>query len=62
MDTNQSNDLITRTVEKFRRSQEKKRELIQYLVRNKPNLIKSFLKRKRIKDCGSVLLFEQSAN
>lgn len=58
----QPRDLITRTVEKFRKSQEKKRELIQYLVRNKPNLIKSFWKRKRIKDCGSVLLFEQSAN
>lgn len=47
----QAKDLITRTVEKFRRSQEKKRELIQYLVRNKPNLIKSVWKRKRIKDC-----------
>lgn len=58
----QAKDLITRTVEKFRRSQEKKRELIQYLVRNKPNLIKSVWKRKRIKDCWSVLLFEQLAN
>jgi len=58
----QLNDLITRTVEKFRRSQEKKRELIQYLVKNKPNLIKSVWKRKRIKDCWNVLLFEQMAN
>jgi hypothetical protein len=47
----QPKDLITRTVEKFRRSQEKKRELIKYLIANKPNLIKSFWKRKRIKDC-----------
>ncbi len=59
MDNNHSKDLITRTVEKFRRSQEKKRELIKYLIANKPNLIKSVWKRKRIKDCWNVLLFEQ---
>jgi plasmid rolling circle replication initiator protein Rep len=58
----QDNDLMTRTIEKFRRSQEKKRELIQYLVKHKPWLIKSVWKRKRIKDCGNVLLFEQLAN
>jgi hypothetical protein len=51
MNENTPNDLVKRTVEKFRRSQEKKRELIQYLVKNKPNLIKSVWKRKRIKDC-----------
>ncbi len=62
MDNEQPKDLITRTVEKFRRSQEKKRELIKYLIANKPNLIKSVWKRKRIKDCWNVLLFEQLAN
>lgn len=62
METNEPKDLITRTVEKFRRSQEKKRELIKYLIVNKPNLIKSVWKRKRIKDCWNVLLFEQLAN
>ena len=51
MNENTPNDLVQRTVEKFRRSQEKKRELIQYLVKNKSNLIKSVRKRKRIKDC-----------
>lgn len=51
MINNKSDDLIQRTIEKFRRSQEKKRELIQYLIKNKPNLIKSVWKRKRIKDC-----------
>jgi len=62
MDNNNSNDIITRTVNKFRRSQEKKRELIKYLIDNKPNLIKSVWKRKRIKDCWNVLLFEQLAS
>lgn len=62
MEANEPKDLITRTVKKFRKSQEKKRELIQYLIKNKPNLIKSIWKRKRIKDCWSVLLFEQLAN
>ena len=49
--SNAQSDLIARTVEKFRRSQEKKRELIAYLVKNKPGLIKSVWKRKRIQDC-----------
>lgn len=62
MINNKSDDLIQRTIEKFRRSQEKKRELIQYLIKNKPNLIKSVWKRKRIKDCWNVLLFEQLTN
>jgi len=51
MENNEPKDLITRTVEKFKKSQDKKRLLIQYLVKNKPNLIKSVWKRKRIKDC-----------
>ena len=62
METSYSKDLVERTLAKMKRSQEKKRELIQYLVKNKPNLIKSVWKRKRIKDCGNVLFFDRYQN
>lgn len=55
-------DLIERTLKKFQRSQEKKKSLIHYLAKHKPDLVKSIRKRQRIRDCGNVLLFEEYAN
>ena len=57
-----SEDIIQRTIDKMVRSQEKKKEITEYLEVNKPHLLGSIRKRGRIKDCCNVLIFRDYLN
>ncbi len=55
-------DLLQRTVAKMERSQQKKKEIVAYIEKNKPFLLWSKDKQHRIKECCNVLKFRDYMN
>lgn len=55
-------DLLYRTVVKMRESQKKKKEIVDYIMKNKPYLLGSTFKGGRIKDCCNELVFRDYLN
>ena len=58
----QKGDVIERTVAKMELSQQKKKEIVEYMQRYKPHLLGSVFKSDRIKDCCNVLMFRDYLN
>lgn len=54
--------LLKRTVAKMEKSQRKKKEIVEYMLQNKPYLLGSVFKSSRIKDCCNVLIFRDYIN
>lgn len=57
-----NNNLIERTIEKMHKSQQKKKEIVNYLEIHKPHLLWSIFKKWRIKDCCNELIFREYSN
>ena len=55
-------NLLERTVSKMERSQQKKKEIVEYMEQHKPHLLGSMFKSNRIKDCCNVLIFRDYLN
>lgn len=55
-------DIIERTISKMIKSQEKKKEITEYLEKEKPHLLWSIWKKWRIKECCNVLAFRDYLN
>lgn len=58
----QNKSLLERTLAKMERSQQKKKEIVEYLEKNKPYLLWSVFKSNRIKNCCNVLMFHDYLN
>lgn len=55
-------NLLIRTVDKMDKSQQKKKEIVEYMQQYKPHLLGSVFKSNRIKDCCNVLMFHDYMN
>ena len=52
-----SKNLLKRTVDKMLKSQQKKKEIVEYMKLHNPQLLGSVFKEGRIRDCCNVLMF-----
>ena len=50
-------NLLYRTVTKMKESQKKKKEIVEYIQKYKPELLGSVFKSTRIRDCCNELIF-----
>lgn len=55
-------ELLERTVAKMERSQQKKKEIVEYMEQHKPHLLGSKFRNARIRDCCNVLIFRDYLN
>ncbi len=58
----QKGDVIERTVAKMELSQQKKKEVVEYILQHKPYLLGSAFKSTRIRECCNVLKFRDYLN
>ena len=58
----QKGNIIERTVAKMELSQQKKKEIVDYMERHKPGLLGSVFKQGRIRECCNVLTFRDYLN
>ena len=58
----QNKSLLERTLAKMEKSQQKKKEVVEYMQLHKPHLLWSVFKTNRIKDCCNVLMFRDYLN